>query len=157
VRRSRQFPFRFLSAYLNVPSLRWGQALETALDAATANIPELPGRTLILIDTSASMGQQLSRNSAMTMVQAAALFGLATGIRNRDRADLYGFADRQFLVERSAYLLSILKATEAFTRPTCPRARRSTASTSPATGTRPCPRGTGTVTSPAGSPTRPSR
>jgi TROVE domain len=157
VRRSRQFPFRFLSAYLNVPSLRWGQALETALDAATANIPELPGRTLILIDTSTSMGQQLSRNSAMTMVQAAALFGLATGIRNRDRADLYGFADRQFLVERSAYLLSILKATEAFTRPTCPRAPPSKASTSPATGTRPCPRGTGTVTSSAGSPTRPSR
>jgi hypothetical protein len=29
----------------------------------------------------------------MTMVQAAALFGLAAGIRNRDRADLYGFAD----------------------------------------------------------------
>ena len=116
VRRSRQFPFRFLSAYLNAPSLRWGQALETALDAATANIPELPGRTLILIDTSASMGQPLSGRSAMTMVQAAALFGLATGIRNRDRADLVGFADGQFRVERSAYRLSVLKSVEAFTR-----------------------------------------
>jgi hypothetical protein len=31
-------------------------------------------------------------------------------------AHLYGFADRQFRVERSAYRLSILKATEAFTR-----------------------------------------
>jgi hypothetical protein len=115
VRRSRQFPFRFLSAYLNTPSLRWGQALETALDAATANIPELPGRTLILIDTSASMGQPLSGRSAMTMAQAAALFGLATGIRNRDRADLVGFADGQFRVERSAYRLSVLKSVEAFT------------------------------------------
>jgi hypothetical protein len=108
VRRSRQFPFRFLSAYLNVPSLRWGYALEQALDAATANIPELPGRTLILIDTSASMGQPVSRKSAMTMVQAAALFGLATAIRNRDRADLYGFADGQFRVRRSEYRLSLL-------------------------------------------------
>jgi hypothetical protein len=116
VRRSRQFPFRFLSAYLNAASLRWGHALETALDAATANIPELPGRTLILIDTSASMGQPLSRRSTMTMVQAAALFGVATGIRNRDRADLYGFADRQFRVERSAYRLSVLKSVEAFAR-----------------------------------------
>ena len=116
VRRSRQFPFRFLSAYLNAPSLRWGHALEQALDAATANIPELPGRTLILIDTSASMGQALSRKSAMSMVQAAALFGLATGIRNRDRADLYGFADGQFRVRRSAYRLSLLKSVEAFTR-----------------------------------------
>ena len=116
VRRSRQFPFRFLSAYLNAPSLRWGHALEQALDAATANIPELPGRTLILIDTSASMGQALSRKSAMSMVQAAALFGLATGTRNRDRADVYGFADGQFRVERSAYRLSLLKSVEAFTR-----------------------------------------
>lgn len=103
VHRSRQFPFRFLSAYLAAPSLRWGHALEQALGAATANIPELPGRTLILIDTSASMGQPLSRRSAMTMVQAAALFALATGIRNRDRADVYGFADGQFRVARSTY------------------------------------------------------
>src|SRR5260370_13813712 len=116
VRRSRQFPFRFLSAYLSVPSLRWGHALEKALDSATANIPELPGRTLILIDTSASMGQPMSRKSAMTMVQAAALFGLATAFRNRDRADLYGFADGQFRVERSAYQRSVLKSVEAFTR-----------------------------------------
>jgi hypothetical protein len=116
VRRSRQFPFRFLSAYLSVTSLRWGHALEQALEAAIANIPELPGRTLILIDTSASMGQALSRKSAMSMVQAAALFGLATGTRNRDRADLYGFADGQFRVERSAYRLSLLKSVEAFTR-----------------------------------------
>ena len=115
VRRSRQFPFRFLSAYLNVPSLRWGHALEQALDAATANIPELPGRTLILIDTSASMGQPVSGKSAMTMVQAAALFGLATAIRNRDRTDVYGFADGQFRVERSAYRRSLLRSVEAFT------------------------------------------
>jgi TROVE domain len=115
VRRSRQFPFRFLSAYLNAPSLRWGHALEKALDAAVGNIPGLPGRTLILIDTSASMGQPLSRRSTMTIVQAAALFGLATGIRNRDRADLVGFADGQFRVQRSAYRLSVLKSVAAFT------------------------------------------
>lgn len=116
VRRSRQLPFRFLSVYLSVASLRWGYALEQALDAATANIPELPGRTLILVDTSASMGRPLSRHSAMTMVQAAALFGLATAIRNRDRADLYGFADGQFRVKRSQYRLSLLKSLEAFIR-----------------------------------------
>jgi TROVE domain len=116
VRRSRQFPFRFLSAYLSVPSLRWGQALERALDAATANIPELPGRTLILIDTSASMGQPVSGKSAMTMMQAAALFGLATAIRNRDRADVHGFADGQFQLNRSAYRWSILRSVEAFTQ-----------------------------------------
>jgi hypothetical protein len=52
----------------------------------------------------------------MTMVQAAALFGLATGVRNRDRADLYGFADGQFRVRRSEYRLSVLRSVEAFAR-----------------------------------------
>jgi hypothetical protein len=106
--------FAWLAGFL--PLLRWGQALEQALDAATANIPELPGRTLILIDTSASMGQPMSRKSQMTMVQVAALFGLATGVKNRDRADLYGFADGQFRVKRSGFRWSILRSVEAFTR-----------------------------------------
>lgn len=73
-------------------------------------------RLILLIDTSASMGQPLSRKSAMTMVQAAALFGLATAIRNGDRNDLYGFADGQFRVERSAYGQSVLRSVEAFSR-----------------------------------------
>src|SRR6201989_3713953 len=52
----------------------------------------------------------------MTMVQAAALFGLATGIRNRDQAARYVLASGQYRVERSAYRLSVLKSVEAFTR-----------------------------------------
>lgn len=86
------------------------------MHTATGNIPELPGRTLILIDTSAPMRQAMSRRSAMTMVQAAALFGLATAVRNGDRADVYGFADGRFRVERSAYRWSTLRSVEAFTR-----------------------------------------
>jgi len=39
VARSRQFPYRFLSAHLNAPSQRWGHALDKALSASTANIP----------------------------------------------------------------------------------------------------------------------
>ena len=55
VARSRQFPFRFLAAYEQAPSLRWGHALDTALQLSLANLPALPGRSLILVDTSASM------------------------------------------------------------------------------------------------------
>jgi TROVE domain len=122
VRRSRQLPFRFLSAYLNAPSLRWGHALEKALDASLANIPELPGRTLILIDTSASMGSRMSGRSQMSMVQAAALFGLALAVKNPAGAEVQGFADGQFRVDVTrrgwgALKLggrSVLKQTEAF-------------------------------------------
>lgn len=114
VRRSRQLPFRFLSAYASAPSLRWGQALEKALDASLANIPELPGRTLVLIDTSGSMRNRMSGRSEVSMVQVAALFGLALAARNPRGTDVWGFADGQFRVRTGWRGRSALKATEAF-------------------------------------------
>src|SRR5207248_7666827 len=47
VARSRQFPYRFLAAYEQAPSLRWGMALDKALQLSLANLPALPGRSLI--------------------------------------------------------------------------------------------------------------
>jgi hypothetical protein len=60
IKASRQLPFRFLSAHRNTPSGRWTPALEAALDASTANVPVLPGKTLVLVDVSGSMAQELS-------------------------------------------------------------------------------------------------
>ena len=97
VARSRQLPFRFLAAYENVPSVRWSHALDLALRQSLLNLPELPGRSLILVDTSASMTQgKFSKNSTMTPAKAAALFGVALAARNPRRVDLYGFADGVF-------------------------------------------------------------
>jgi hypothetical protein len=96
VAKSRQLPFRFYSAYLTAPSLRWGHALDRALSAATANIPAFPGRTLVLVDTSASMTWgRLSARSTVSLVQAAALFGVSLAARGND-VDLMGFADWAF-------------------------------------------------------------
>jgi hypothetical protein len=95
VARSRQFPFRFLSAYENAPSLRWGHALNIALGHSLANIPALPGRSLILIDTSASMQQPMSDRSTMTPGKAAAVFGVALAAKG-ELVDLHGFADGVF-------------------------------------------------------------
>ncbi|WP_326794232.1 TROVE domain-containing protein [Streptomyces sp. NBC_01808] len=95
VRRSRQFPYRFLSAYRAAPSLRWGHALEQALSASTANIPALPGRTLVLVDTSASMLYRVSAKSQVRHVDIGALFGTALAARGCD-VDLVGFADGVF-------------------------------------------------------------
>lgn len=95
VARSRQFPFRFLAAYENAPSLRWGHALDKALNASLANVPALTGRTLVLIDTSASMtSARFSTKSTMTAAKAAAVFGVVLGMRCG--ADVYGFADGVF-------------------------------------------------------------
>jgi hypothetical protein len=93
VRRSRQFPFRFLSAYHAAPSDRWKHPLSVAMSYSVANLPELDGRSLILIDTSGSMTHPMSAKSSVSMIEAAALFGVALGMRNQGRVDVYGFAD----------------------------------------------------------------
>ncbi|MGN2636002.1 TROVE domain-containing protein [Nocardia takedensis] len=81
VATSRQLPMRFLSAYRAAPSLRWGHALERALNHSLANVPALPGRTLILVDTSSSMSAPFSRDGATKRWDAAVVFGLALANR----------------------------------------------------------------------------
>ncbi|GAT68212.1 RNA-binding protein [Planomonospora sphaerica] len=113
VARSRQLPFRFYSAHRSAPSLRWGQALERALTSATGNVPSFGGRTLVLVDTSASMTSGgIAARSTVTPAQAAALFGVSLAARG-ERVDLYGFADGVFRhgVRRGA---SVLKEVERF-------------------------------------------
>lgn len=96
VKRSRQFPFRFYSAYNAAPSQRWGYALDKALTASLSNLPEFKGRTLILVDTSGSMsGSRYSENGSVRYVDSAALFGVALALRNPG-ADLRGFASGEF-------------------------------------------------------------
>lgn len=112
VAASRQLPFRFYSAYNATPSDRWKQALTEALDYSTANIPKLTGRTLVLVDTSASMEGKLSDRSGVRYVDVAALFGVALA-RNASKVDLYGFGDGVFKHEL-AYGGSVLGQTKQF-------------------------------------------
>lgn len=112
VARSRQFPYRFLSAYRAAPSLRWGHALEKALTASTARVPSLPGRTLVLVDTSGSMQSTVSARSVLRHVDVGALFGVALAARGCE-VDLVGYADSSFrhpLVRGG----SVLRQTEEF-------------------------------------------
>lgn len=95
VARSRMFPYRWLSAYRAAPSLRWGHALEQALTASTAAIPLLPGRTLVLVDTSSSMQSAVSGKSQIRHVDVGALIGVALAYRGC-QVDLVGFADGVF-------------------------------------------------------------
>lgn len=113
--RSRMFPYRWLAAYEQAPSLRWGHALDKALQASLNNIPAMPGRTLILVDTSASMSSGgFSRHSKMTPVKAAAVFGVALTAKG-ERVDLHGFADGVFRhqIARGA---SVIREIDAFCR-----------------------------------------
>jgi hypothetical protein len=113
VRRSRQFPLRFLSAYREVPSLNWGGALEAALDLSTPNIPALPGRSLILVDMSGSMDGRLSARSSVSRRNAAAVFAVAYAKKNPAGTDLVQFgtnaAKVTFSVGDSALLIATTK------------------------------------------------
>lgn len=91
VARSRQFPFRFLSAYKATQSDWWSLALSDALDHSVGNLPVFPGRTLVLVDTSGSMGSPISEKSSVTHAEIGALFGVALA-RAGQNVDLHGFA-----------------------------------------------------------------
>lgn len=94
VRQSQLFPYRFLSAYQATRGSHWADALERALQLSLSNVPELPGRTLVLVDRSDSMFQVDSRErkrSGMTRADQAAIFGTALALRNFGRADLVQF------------------------------------------------------------------
>ena len=58
IRRSRQFPYQFLAAYLNVSDevpQKIKAALHKAAEIACGNVPELPGPVVIGLDVSGSM------------------------------------------------------------------------------------------------------
>jgi hypothetical protein len=128
VARSRQLPFRFYSAYLNTGSTRWAHALDQALGHSLGNVPTLPGRTLILIDTSGSMqavlsprpprpGRKPSTEMRPTRVRAAALFAFALALKQdggTSGADVFGFADGQFKVEGIRRGDSVLRQLDTF-------------------------------------------
>lgn len=94
VAKSRQFPFRFWSAYKNATGTQWANPLETALQLSVGNIPVLDGSSLVLIDTSGSMSASMSNRGSIRRDEAAALFGAAVAARNPGKVDLHMFADR---------------------------------------------------------------
>lgn len=79
VRKSRQLPFRFLSAYKAVSEVggsRVFDALENAVEASIENLPKLPGTTVIAVDTSGSMGQRVSAKSEVRCVEIGMMIGM---------------------------------------------------------------------------------
>jgi hypothetical protein len=109
IAQSRQFPFRYLAAYQHAPSLRWAYPLEQAINHSLANVPSLPGRTLVLVDRSGSMWTPLSGNSELNRADAAAIFGTALALRAAD-ADLveFGTTSRNVTYKDGESVLKIL-------------------------------------------------
>jgi hypothetical protein len=113
VAKSRMFPFRWLAAYRNAPSLRWGHALDKALTASLSNVPKLPGRTLILVDMSGSMWDPAGgRLSDMKRCDVAAVFGAALAMRAEYPLLVsFGTDSRVVSVPKGGSLLKLVEAT----------------------------------------------
>jgi len=102
IKNSRQFPYRFYSAYkmvdamVNVDPFSKAQtlkALNEAMNKSVENIPRLEGKTAIFVDLSGSMNDQVSKMSDITMKQIASVMA-ASANRFCDNAIIGMFADR---------------------------------------------------------------
>jgi 60 kDa SS-A/Ro ribonucleoprotein len=91
IHRSRQFPYQYLAAYLNVDESvpkKIKTALHKAAEIACGNVPELPGPIVIGLDTSGSMSSPVTGNrgrgatSKIRCVDVAALVAAAILRRN---------------------------------------------------------------------------
>lgn len=109
IAKSRLLPMRFLSAYKAAPSLRWGQALETAVQLSLANVPSLPGRTLILWDCSGSMFDRVGgERSTLNRAETAGVFCSALALRAEDATLVqYGTSYREIKVPKAGSLLRL--------------------------------------------------
>ena len=109
VKRSRQLPFRYLSAFkeLSYCGSRVLNALENAVDAACENVPKLDGTTVIAVDMSGSMGSRVSDKSNVRCYEIAIMLGL---IANKvcENSYFYTFSDtiEKYVVSQRNGILS---------------------------------------------------
>lgn len=94
VLKSRQLPFRFLSAYRTLEhkqlmNAKIHTALETALTVSVENMETIPGRTLIAVDRSGSMSSAVSANSVISCGDIGVLLGAISSRLCEDAAVIY--------------------------------------------------------------------
>lgn len=98
IRRARAYPYQLLVAYANaapeVPTII-KEALQDALEASLANVPELEGRIWVLVDVSGSMSSPVTghRRGATSTVRCIEVAGLiaAAVLRKNPLAGVIAF------------------------------------------------------------------
>jgi hypothetical protein len=105
VLKSKQLPFRFLSAYKEVSQLMWPNkatvVLEDAISYSVENLPKLKGTTVIAYDISGSMCDALSKNSKVRCCDVSALLAVLASRICEDFV-VYAFSDSVYRTEISS-------------------------------------------------------
>ena len=100
IRKLKLFPYQLLAAYMNAVDVpvQVRNALQDAMELATKNVPEFPGRTVVAVDTSGSMGSPITgnRGSVSTTIRCVDVAGLiaATILRRNGDALIMPFDTR---------------------------------------------------------------
>ena len=94
VHRSKQLPFRFLTAMVELKKVTGRRdvysALDRALELSVDNCPVFPGRTAILVDISGSMSCACSTLSNVQVTTVAGIFAAALYKKNDSDIILFG-------------------------------------------------------------------
>jgi hypothetical protein len=110
IARARVLPMQYLAAYRSVENDRWLPVISDAADTALKNVPDLGGRTGILIDTSGSMNDRLSARGTLKRWDAAAVFGIALALRSgADEVQSFSSQQTYFPVPRGGSLLRLVE------------------------------------------------
>ena len=113
VHRSKQLPFRFLSAYKSVSGIGGSQVfdvLEDAVEYSLDNLPKIPGTTVLAVDTSGSMSSPISRNSDIRCCEVGMMLGVMAN-RLCENAIFYTFdtvLNKKALSTRNGILYTVL-------------------------------------------------
>lgn len=99
VRRAKALPFQLFSAYqatVDLIPMEIKNALQDALDASLSNVPELPGKTIVAVDNSGSMGAAATGNrgsatSSVSCLDAAAVMASALLRKNPNNVTIIPF------------------------------------------------------------------
>lgn len=118
VRKSKQLPFRYLSAYKSLSSAgsMVYDALESAVDASVDNLPKLPGTTVIAVDVSGSMSSNISGKSDVRCCEVGMMLGV---IANRicENAIFYTFNNsisQRRIATRNGILYTTLNEAQSY-------------------------------------------
>ena len=113
IKKSKQFPFRFWSAYKeiaqleNIDATEVLEALESAMTISVNNIPKLSGRTFITSDNSGSMESCISKRSSTTLQEIGNLFlSMSSRFCEKSITSLFGQDHKIVLTPKSDGIIS---------------------------------------------------
>ena len=88
VQNSKQFPYRFFSAYREIEDIpgsdKLQDAINDAMELSVANVPMFPGITFVASDNSGSMRSPVSDKSKVERIEIAALFSAIVKKKSED-------------------------------------------------------------------------